>query len=45
MVEAVPVFDFISYVTGIVAALLGVELIRRIQALQVSPAHLSDHFR
>lgn len=45
MVEALPVFDIISYATGIVAALLGVELVRRIQALQASPAHLSDRFR
>jgi hypothetical protein len=45
MVGAVPVFDFISYASGIAAALLGVEVIRRIQALQVSPAHLSDTFR
>jgi Na+-driven multidrug efflux pump len=45
MVEAVPVFDLISDATGIVAALLGVEVIRRIQALQISPAHLSDRLR
>lgn len=45
MVEAVPVFDLISNATGIVADLLGVELIRRIQKLQVSPAHLGDTFR
>ena len=45
MIEAVPVFDLVSHATGIVAALLGVEVIRRIQALQVSPAHLSEHFR
>jgi heme/copper-type cytochrome/quinol oxidase subunit 2 len=45
MVEAVPVFDLISYATGIAAALLGVEVIRRIQALQMSPAHLGETFR
>ena len=45
MAEAVPVFDFISYATGMVSDLLGVEVIRRIQTLQVSPAHLSEHFR
>jgi hypothetical protein len=45
MLGAVPVFDFISNGFGIAAAILGVELIRRMQGLQASPAHLSEHFR
>ncbi len=43
--EAVPVFDLIAAATGVIAAVLGAEMIRRLQALQASPAHLSEHFR
>ena len=42
---AVGVLDLISNATAILANLLTVAVIQRIQKLQVSPAHLSEHFR
>lgn len=44
MAGAVPVLDLISNAAAIPAALLGAEMIRRIQRLQVNPAHLSERF-
>ena len=43
--DAIGVLDLISNGTGIVANLLGIAVLRRIRKLQVSPAHLSEHFR
>ncbi|HYD14716.1 MAG TPA: DUF4328 domain-containing protein [Allosphingosinicella sp.] len=45
VVEAVGVLDLISNGAGILANLLSVALMMRIQRLQVSPAHLSETFR
>ena len=45
MLDALGVLNLISDATGIVANLLGVAVMMRIQKLQVSPAHLSEHFR
>jgi hypothetical protein len=42
---AIGIFDLISNLAAIPAALLGALLVTRIQKLQVSPAHLSEHFR
>ena len=39
------VLDLISNGAAIFANLLGVAVIHKIQSLQVSPAHLSEHFR
>lgn len=43
--EAIGVVDMVSNGAGIAANLLGIAVMRRIQSLQVSPAHLSEHFR
>lgn len=43
--DAVGVLDLISNGAGIPANLLGVAVMQRIRRLQVSPAHLSEHFR
>jgi hypothetical protein len=43
--EAIGVLDLISNGAGIVANLLGVAVMQKIQSLQVSPAHLGEHFR
>jgi hypothetical protein len=43
--EAIGVLDLLSNGAGIVANLLGVAVMQKIQSLQVSPAHLSEHFR
>lgn len=45
MLGAIGTFDLISNLAAIPAALLGAALVTRIQKLQVSPAHLSEHFR
>jgi hypothetical protein len=45
MLDALGVLDLISNGAGILANLLGVAVMMRIQKLQVSPAHLSEHFR
>ena len=42
---AVGVLDLISNGTAILANLLTIAVMQRLQALQVSPAHLSEHFR
>ena len=42
---AVAMLDLISNGAGVVANLLGAMLVQKIQALQVSPAQLSEHFR
>jgi hypothetical protein len=43
--DAIIVLDFISNGAAIFANLLCIAVMQRIQALQVSPAHLSEHFR
>lgn len=43
--DAIGVLDLISNGAGIVANLLGVAVMQKIQSLQVSPTHLSEHFR
>ena len=45
VLDAVRVLDLISNGAAIFANLLCVAVMRRIQALQVSPAHLGEHFR
>ncbi len=45
LLGAIGTFDLISNLAAIPAALLGALLVARIQALQASPAHLSEHFR
>ena len=42
---AIGTFDLIANLAAIPAALLGALLVTRIQKLQISPAHLSEHFR
>lgn len=42
---AVTALDLLSNAAGIAAALLGVEIVRRIQKLQADPAQVSAHFR
>jgi hypothetical protein len=42
---AIGVLDLISNATAIAANLLGIAVMQRIQTLQASPAHLSEHFR
>ena len=41
---AIGTFDLISNIAAIPAALLGALVVTRIQKLQISPAHLSEHF-
>ena len=45
VIDAIGVLDLISNGAAIFANLLGVAVIQKIQSLQVSPAHLSEHFR
>jgi hypothetical protein len=45
LIEAIGIFDLIANGGAIVANLLSVAVLKRIQRLQVSPAHLSEHFR
>ncbi len=45
MLGAIGVLDLISSAAAIVANLLGIAVMQRIQALQTSPAHLGEHFR
>lgn len=45
MLDAMGAVDTISSAAGIAANLLCVAVMGRIQAMQVSPAHLSEHFR
>ena len=45
VIDAIGVLDLISNGAAILANLLGVAVIQKIQSLQVSPAHLSEHFR
>jgi hypothetical protein len=42
---AVSAFDLVSNVATIGAGLLGAQVVAGVQAQQVSPAHLSEHFR
>jgi hypothetical protein len=45
VVGAVAMLDLVSNGAGIVANLLCIAVMQKIQALQVSPAHLSEYFR
>lgn len=45
VLDAVTVLDFVSNGAAIFANLLCIAVMQKIQALQVSPAHLSEHFR
>jgi len=45
MLDALGVLFLISDATAIVANLLGIAVMQKIQGLQVSPVHLSEHFR
>lgn len=45
VIDAIGVLDMVSNGAAILANLLGVAVMQKIQALQVSPAHLSEHFR
>ena len=43
--DAVAVLDLVSNGAAVFASLLGVAVVQKIQTLQASPAHLSEHFR